>query len=110
MDLGRERRGQGAQSQEGPGGAPREDDRPAEGTGLWGLLWAGILQARNNCLSATAQLPAAGISDPGGLLAPSMGTWSGVPCPLSRQAIPREGAQGLQKAGYRRLLPTGELG
>lgn len=30
---------------------------PAPGMGPWGLLRAGFLQARNNCLSATAQLP-----------------------------------------------------
>lgn len=42
-----------------PRGAPREDDLPPMGTGLRGLLQAGILLARNNCLSSTAQLPQA---------------------------------------------------
>lgn len=55
-DPRRERRGQRAQSQEGP---PGKDDRLPMGTGLQGLLQAGILQARNNCLRATAQLPGA---------------------------------------------------
>ena len=41
-----------------------------------------------------------------------MGTQPGAACPAphSRQAVPREGAQGLQKAGYRGLLPTGDWG
>lgn len=42
-----------------PGGAPGEDDRLPMGTGLQGLLQAGILQARNNRLRAAAQLPGA---------------------------------------------------
>lgn len=41
-----------------------------------------------------------------------MGTQPGAACPAphSRQAVPREGAQGLQKAGCRGLLPTGDWG
>lgn len=39
-----------------------------------------------------------------------MGTQPGAarPAPHSRQAVPREGARGLQKAGCRGLLPTGD--
>lgn len=49
------------------------------GTGLQGLLWAGILWARNSSSRPTTQLPEAGISDPdpGGLDGPSLGTQPG---------------------------------